>query len=39
MTIEVSPVPLEEILPLRELYRHELSGDGIGVKANSRSLR
>ena len=24
MTIEVSPVPLEEILPLRELYRREM---------------
>lgn len=25
MTIEVSPVPLEEVLPLRELYRREMS--------------
>lgn len=25
MTIDVSPVPLEEILPLRELYRREMS--------------
>ncbi len=25
MTIEVLPVPLEEILPLRQLYRHEMN--------------
>ena len=25
MTIEVSPVPLEEVLPLRQLYRHEMN--------------
>jgi GNAT superfamily N-acetyltransferase len=25
MTIEVTPVPLEEVLPLRQLYRHEMN--------------
>jgi hypothetical protein len=25
MTIDVSPVPLEDVLPLRELYRHEMN--------------
>src|SRR3954449_11512264 len=25
MTIDVSPIPLEEILPLRELYRREMN--------------